>query len=57
MTVTLDEKEIELIDELQPGELELDTLTPIKDINMEDTIEVTEEMLEKIKMAGSNNHE
>jgi hypothetical protein len=51
MKVIVDGKEIDLITELKPGEKELDLLTPRDNnkIDLEDTIEITEEMLKKIE--------
>jgi len=57
MKVILDGQEIELIDKLEPGVKELDKLTPIEnnDIENEDTIELTEDMIKKIQAEGEKN--
>lgn len=56
MKVMLDGKEIEL-EELEAGAIEVDKLTSKEKIDMEDTLEVTEEMLKKIKKEMEKNHE
>ncbi len=56
MKVIVDGKEIDLITELKPGEKELDLLTPRDNnkIDLEDTIEITEEILKKIEEEGDS---
>ena len=56
MKVIVDGKEIDLVTELKPGEKELDLLTPRDNnkIDLEDTIEITEEMLKKIEEEGDS---
>ena len=56
MKVIVDGKEIDLITELKPGEKELDLLTPRDNnkIDLEDTIEITEEILKKIEEEGNS---
>lgn len=49
MIVMVDGKEIELKDNLEKGMLELDKLTEEEKIDLEDTIELTDEMLKKIE--------
>ena len=49
MKVIIDGKEIELEEQLKPGELELDKLTPEETIDMEPTLELSDELLEKIQ--------
>ncbi len=53
MKVILDGKEIELIDDLEPGAIELDKLTPEEDMENQDTLELTEEMIQRIKEEGN----
>lgn len=60
MKVIVDGKEIELIDNLEPGAIELDKLTEEdtkNSENTEDTIELTEEMLDIIKEMEKDSYE
>ena len=59
MKVIVDGKEIELVTQLKPGEKELDLITPrnSNEIDLEDTIEVTEEMLKKIEEEEGDSYE
>ncbi len=56
MKVIVDGKEIDLVTKLKPGEKELDLLTPRENnkIDLEDTIEITEEILKKIEEEGDS---
>ena len=57
MKVILDGKEIELDTELEEGAIELDKITPVE-IDMDDTIEITDDLLEKItEEVGIESHE
>ena len=60
MKVIVDGKEVELIDNLEPGAIELDKLTEEDTKNSEsteNTIELTEEMLDKIKEMEKDSYE
>ncbi len=57
MKVIYEGKEVEIDTELEKGEKELDMLTPDnnkKDDNLSDTVEITEEEINKIKESMSN---
>ena len=57
MKVMVDGKEIELVDELEKGSIELDKLTNDNPIDLEDTIEVTEEVLKRIQEMDKEKYE
>ena len=61
MKVIINGKEIELVDHLEPGEKELDYNTPLPEkmgkIDLENTTELTEEMLQELKEKETANDE